>query len=107
MSLLLRTAGEVIYESPRTPIKYCPFPLVGEGWDGGRRQGWTSRAPPRSRPWPTRAGAFTLDELRVMPGDHALTCIWEGAQEISGLDPVASQGGCDPVAECANARVLG
>src|SRR5438132_7507030 len=42
-----------------------------------------------------------------MPGDHALTGIWEGVQEIIGLDPVARKDGCDPVAECAKARVLG
>jgi hypothetical protein len=42
-----------------------------------------------------------------MPGDHALTGIWEGAQEVIGLDPMASKGGRDSVAECVKARVLG
>jgi hypothetical protein len=42
-----------------------------------------------------------------MPGDHALTSLWEGGQEIIGLDPMASKGGRDLVTECVKARVLG
>jgi hypothetical protein len=52
-------------------------------------------------------GAFTLDKMRIMPGDHALTGLREGTQESIGLNAMAGKGGRDPVAEGAKARVLG
>jgi hypothetical protein len=45
--------------------------------------------------------------MRIMPGDHVSTGIWEGIQESIGLDAMAGKGGRDPVAERAKARVLG
>jgi hypothetical protein len=60
-----------------------------------------------SRPWPTGAGAFTLNELQVMLGDYTLSGVREGGQESIGLNAMTGKGGCDLVTEGAEACVLG
>jgi len=42
-----------------------------------------------------------------MPGDDALPGVWEGREEVGGLDTVAGPGGGDAVAERAEAGIVG